>query len=116
VTGVGRVNGRLVAFAANDATVKGGTYYPITVKVSRYEAPCVCITWLFHCACGARVSESMYGPLQKHLRLQQIAQRCRLPCCYIVDSGGANLPHQAGDMHRPYPKSDPDPTPSVVQA
>ena len=41
-------------------------------------------------------SRSVLGCLQKHLRLQDIAQRCRLPCCYIVDSGGANLPHQAG--------------------
>eukprot|EP00884_Botryococcus_braunii_P016756 jgi/Botrbrau1/3764/Bobra.0183s0001.1 len=63
VTGIGRVHGRLIAIAANDATVKGGTYYPITVK--------------------------------KHLRLQEIAQQCRLPCIYFVDSGGANLPRQA---------------------
>jgi 3-methylcrotonyl-CoA carboxylase beta subunit len=63
VTGIGRVHGRPVAFAANDATVKGGTYFPITVK--------------------------------KHLRLQEIAAACRLPCVYIVDSGGANLPRQA---------------------
>lgn len=63
VTGIGTVHGRLVAFAANDATVRGGTYYPITVK--------------------------------KHLRLQEIAAACRLPCVYIVDSGGANLPRQA---------------------
>ncbi|KAI3424326.1 hypothetical protein D9Q98_009879 [Chlorella vulgaris] len=63
VTGIGSVHGRLVAVVANDATVKGGTYYPITVK--------------------------------KHLRLQEVAQRCRLPCVYLVDSGGANLPRQA---------------------
>ncbi|GLC44422.1 hypothetical protein PLESTF_000044000 [Pleodorina starrii] len=63
VTGIGKVCGRLVAIAANDATVKGGTYYPITVK--------------------------------KHLRLQEIAAQCRLPCLYLVDSGGANLPRQA---------------------
>ncbi|KAK9804757.1 hypothetical protein WJX72_003641 [[Myrmecia] bisecta] len=63
VTGIGRVHGRLVAIVANDATVKGGTYYPITVK--------------------------------KHLRLQEIAEQCRLPCLYFVDSGGANLPRQA---------------------
>lgn len=63
VTGIGRVHGAPVAFAANDATVKGGTYFPITVK--------------------------------KHLRLQEIATACRLPCVYIVDSGGANLPRQA---------------------
>ncbi|KAK3254080.1 Methylcrotonoyl-CoA carboxylase beta chain, mitochondrial [Cymbomonas tetramitiformis] len=63
VTGIGRVHGREVAFAANDATVKGGTYYPITVK--------------------------------KHLRLQEIAKQCNLPCVYLVDSGGANLPRQA---------------------
>lgn len=63
VTGIGPVHGRLAAFVANDATVKGGTYYPITVK--------------------------------KHLRLQEIAAQCSLPCVYLVDSGGANLPRQA---------------------
>ncbi|GAX80534.1 hypothetical protein CEUSTIGMA_g7972.t1 [Chlamydomonas eustigma] len=63
VTGIGVVAGRLVAIAANDATVRAGTYYPITVK--------------------------------KHLRLQEIAEQCRLPCLYLVDSGGANLPRQA---------------------
>ncbi|KAG2499926.1 hypothetical protein HYH03_002213 [Edaphochlamys debaryana] len=63
VTGIGKVAGRLVAVVANDATVKGGTYYPITVK--------------------------------KHLRLQEVAAACRLPCLYLVDSGGANLPRQA---------------------
>lgn len=63
VTGLGRVHGRLVALVANDATVKGGTYYPVTVK--------------------------------KHLRLQEIAEQCQLPCVYLVDSGGANLPRQA---------------------
>ncbi|KAL4421756.1 hypothetical protein ABPG77_009739 [Micractinium sp. CCAP 211/92] len=63
VTGIGVVHGRLTAVVANDATVKGGTYYPVTVK--------------------------------KHLRLQEIAQRCSLPCVYLVDSGGANLPRQA---------------------
>ena len=63
VTGVGRVSGREVLVVANDATVKGGTYYPITVK--------------------------------KHLRAQQIALENRLPCVYLVDSGGAFLPMQA---------------------
>jgi acetyl-CoA carboxylase carboxyltransferase component len=63
VTGIGRVSGREVAIVANDATVKGGTYYPITVK--------------------------------KHLRAQQIALDNRLPCVYLVDSGGAFLPLQA---------------------
>jgi 3-methylcrotonyl-CoA carboxylase beta subunit/propionyl-CoA carboxylase len=63
VTGVGRVSGREVAIIANDATVKGGTYYPVTVK--------------------------------KHLRAQQIALENRLPCLYLVDSGGAFLPLQA---------------------
>jgi 3-methylcrotonyl-CoA carboxylase beta subunit/propionyl-CoA carboxylase len=63
VTGVGRVSGREVLIVANDATVKGGTYYPITVK--------------------------------KHLRAQQIALENRLPCLYLVDSGGAFLPLQA---------------------
>ncbi|CAD7701972.1 unnamed protein product [Ostreobium quekettii] len=63
VTGLGAVHGRPVAVVANDATVKGGTYYPITVK--------------------------------KHLRLQEVAEACGLPCVYFVDSGGANLPRQA---------------------
>ncbi|MFN0071349.1 MAG: carboxyl transferase domain-containing protein [Chloroflexota bacterium] len=63
VTGLGTVCGREVAIVANDATVKGGTYYPITVK--------------------------------KHLRLQEIALENRLPCIYLVDSGGAFLPLQA---------------------
>ena len=63
VTGIGRVGGREVMVVANDATVKGGTYYPITVK--------------------------------KHLRAQQIAMENRLPCLYLVDSGGAFLPMQA---------------------
>jgi len=63
VTGMGRVSGREVLIVANDATVKGGTYYPITVK--------------------------------KHLRAQQIALDNRLPCVYLVDSGGAFLPLQA---------------------
>jgi 3-methylcrotonyl-CoA carboxylase beta subunit len=62
VTGIGRVAGRECVVIANDATVKGGTYYPITVK--------------------------------KHLRAQEIAQTNRLPCIYLVDSGGANLPNQ----------------------
>src|SRR3954469_3330585 len=63
VTGVGRMSGREVLIVANDATVKGGTYYPITVK--------------------------------KHVRAQQIALDNRLPCVYLVDSGGAFLPLQA---------------------
>ncbi|ALC42180.1 CG3267, partial [Drosophila busckii] len=63
VTGVGRVCGTECVVVANDATVKGGSYYPITVK--------------------------------KHLRAQEIAQENRLPCIYLVDSGGANLPRQA---------------------
>jgi len=63
VTGVGRVSGREVLIVANDATVKGGTYYPITVK--------------------------------KHVRAQEIALQNRLPCVYLVDSGGAFLPLQA---------------------
>ena len=63
VTGIGRVSGREVMIVANDATVKGGTYYPLTVK--------------------------------KHLRAQQIALENRLPCVYLVDSGGAFLPLQA---------------------
>jgi 3-methylcrotonyl-CoA carboxylase beta subunit len=62
VTGVGRIEGRLCMIVANDATVKGGTYYPITVK--------------------------------KHLRAQEIAAANRLPCIYLVDSGGAFLPLQ----------------------
>jgi acetyl-CoA carboxylase carboxyltransferase component len=63
VTGIGRVHGREVVVVANDATVKGGTYFPITVK--------------------------------KHLRAQEIALENRLPCVYLVDSGGAFLPLQA---------------------
>ena len=63
VTGIGRVSGRDVLVVANDATVKGGTYYPVTVK--------------------------------KHVRAQQIALENRLPCVYLVDSGGAFLPLQA---------------------
>ncbi len=62
ITGIGRVSGRECIIICNDATVKGGTYYPITVK--------------------------------KHLRAQEIAQANRLPCIYLVDSGGANLPNQ----------------------
>ena len=62
ITGIGRVSGRECAIVANDATVKGGTYFPMTVK--------------------------------KHLRLQEIAAQNRLPCIYLVDSGGANLPNQ----------------------
>ncbi|BEV01742.1 carboxyl transferase domain-containing protein [Novosphingobium olei] len=63
ITGVGRVSGRQCMIFANDATVKGGTYFPMTVK--------------------------------KHLRAQEIAQANHLPCIYLVDSGGANLPNQA---------------------
>ena len=63
IAGIGRVSGRQVMIAANDPTVKGGSYYPMTVK--------------------------------KHLRAQEIAQANRLPCIYLVDSGGANLPFQA---------------------
>jgi 3-methylcrotonyl-CoA carboxylase beta subunit len=63
ITGIGTVEGVNCMIVANDSTVKGGTYYPITVK--------------------------------KHLRAQAIAQENRLPCIYLVDSGGANLPHQA---------------------
>ena len=62
ITGIGRVSGREVVVVANDATVKGGTYYPMTVK--------------------------------KHLRAQEIAEQNRLPCVYLVDSGGAFLPMQ----------------------
>ncbi|MCG8596256.1 MAG: methylcrotonoyl-CoA carboxylase [Kiloniellales bacterium] len=62
ITGIGRVGGRECMVVANDATVKGGTYYPITVK--------------------------------KHLRAQEIAEQNHLPCIYLVDSGGANLPNQ----------------------
>ncbi|GAB2883880.1 methylcrotonoyl-CoA carboxylase [Paralcaligenes sp. KSB-10] len=62
ITGIGRVSGTECVVVCNDATVKGGTYYPLTVK--------------------------------KHLRAQEIAQQNRLPCVYLVDSGGANLPNQ----------------------
>ncbi len=62
IAGIGQVSGRLAMILANDATVKGGSYYPLTVK--------------------------------KHLRAQEIAAQNRLPCVYLVDSGGANLPRQ----------------------
>ncbi len=62
ITGVGRIEGRECMIVANDSTIKGGTYFPMTVK--------------------------------KHLRAQEIARENRLPCVYLVDSGGANLPHQ----------------------
>ena len=62
IAGIGRVAGVECLIVCNDATVKGGTYYPMTVK--------------------------------KHLRAQEIAQQNRLPCIYLVDSGGANLPNQ----------------------
>src|SRR4051812_39103545 len=60
ITGIGRIEGRECVIVCNDATIKGGTYYPMTVK--------------------------------KHLRAQEIARENRLPCIYLVDSGGANLP------------------------
>jgi 3-methylcrotonyl-CoA carboxylase beta subunit len=63
ITGIGRVFGREVMIVANDSTVKGGAYFPLTVK--------------------------------KHLRAQTIARENALPCVYLVDSGGANLPYQA---------------------
>jgi 3-methylcrotonyl-CoA carboxylase beta subunit len=63
IAGIGRVSGRETMIVANDPTVKGGAYFPTTVK--------------------------------KHLRAQEIARENRLPCVYLVDSGGANLPHQA---------------------
>ena len=63
IAGIGVVDGREVMIVANDPTIKGGTYYPMTVK--------------------------------KHLRAQEIAAENRLPCVYLVNSGGANLPHQA---------------------
>ncbi|XP_025748654.2 methylcrotonoyl-CoA carboxylase beta chain, mitochondrial isoform X3 [Callorhinus ursinus] len=63
ITGIGRVSGVECIIVANDATIKGGSYYPVTVR--------------------------------KHLRAQEIAMQNRLPCIYLVDSGGANLPRQA---------------------
>lgn len=63
ITGIGTIHGTKCVIVANDATVTGGTYYPITIK--------------------------------KHLRAQEIANQCGLPCIYLVDSGGANLPRQA---------------------
>jgi 3-methylcrotonyl-CoA carboxylase beta subunit len=62
ITGIGRIAGRECMMVCNDSTIKGGTYFPMTVK--------------------------------KHLRAQEIARENRLPCIYLVDSGGANLPHQ----------------------
>ncbi len=64
VTGIGVIHGREVLVVANDATVKGGTYFPMTIK--------------------------------KHIRAQEVAMENRLPCIYLVDSGGIFLPHQAG--------------------
>jgi len=61
ITGIGRIAGRECVIVCNDSTIKGGTYYPLTVK--------------------------------KHLRAQEISRENRLPCIYLVDSGGANLPH-----------------------
>src|SRR5262249_1563954 len=61
MTGTGRIEGRDCVIVCNDSTIKGGTYYPMTLK--------------------------------KHLRAQEIARENRLPCIYLVDSGGANLPH-----------------------
>lgn len=61
ITGIGRIEGRECVIVCNDSTIKGGTYYPMTVK--------------------------------KHVRAQEIARENRLPCIYLVDSGGANLPH-----------------------
>ncbi|HXD14762.1 MAG TPA: carboxyl transferase domain-containing protein, partial [Xanthobacteraceae bacterium] len=61
ITGIGRIAGRECVIVCNDSTIKGGTYYPMTVK--------------------------------KHVRAQEIARENRLPCIYLVDSGGANLPH-----------------------
>ncbi|MBA4211307.1 MAG: methylcrotonoyl-CoA carboxylase, partial [Parvibaculum sp.] len=63
ITGIGRIAGQECVIVCNDATIKGGTYYPVTVK--------------------------------KHLRAQEIALENNLPCFYLVDSGGANLPNQA---------------------
>jgi 3-methylcrotonyl-CoA carboxylase beta subunit len=62
ITGIGRVEGRMVMIVCNDSTIKCGTYYPMTVK--------------------------------KHLRAQEIERENHLPCLYLVDLGGANLPHQ----------------------
>ncbi|MCJ7508378.1 MAG: methylcrotonoyl-CoA carboxylase, partial [candidate division Zixibacteria bacterium] len=64
ITGIGVVHGREVLVVSNDATVKGGTYYPLTIK--------------------------------KHVRAQEIAMENRLPCVYLVDSGGIFLPYQSG--------------------
>lgn len=63
ISGIGKIHGQECMIVASDATVKGGTYYPMTVK--------------------------------KHLRAQEIAFENKLPCIYLVDSGGANLPHQS---------------------
>ncbi len=71
ITGIGRVSGQDCMVVCNDATIKGGTYYPMTVK--------------------------------KHLRAQEIAMENRLPCIYLVDSGGANLPQPDRRLSRPRP-------------
>ncbi len=142
MTGIGRVHGRLVAMVANDPTVKGGTYYPITVKVCAGLDHATYILWqksmppcrpsgkaLPHAEAFQLLRMAQASPFsvkisgikypygfvsydsellaeectlncctclaQKHLRLQEIAEMCRLPCVYFVDSGGANLPRQA---------------------
>jgi len=69
ITGICRIEGRECMVVCNDSTIKGGTYFPMTVK--------------------------------KHLRAQEIARENRLPCIYLVDSGGANLPHQTDVFSRP---------------
>ena len=69
IAGIGRVSGVDCMIVCNDATVKGGTYYPLTVK--------------------------------KHLRAQEVAQQNQLPCIYLVDSGGANLPKPGRGLPRP---------------
>src|SRR5438093_1292295 len=84
VTGIGRVSGREVLIVANDATVKGGTYYPVTVK--------------------------------KHVRAQQIALENRLPCVYLVDSGGAFLPLEADVTPVEDPAYDPSEIYGIVNA
>ena len=71
IAGIGLVHGRQVMVVCNDATVKGGTYYPLTVK--------------------------------KHLRAQEIALENRLPCIYLVDSGGAFLPDAGRGVPGPRP-------------
>lgn len=125
VTGIGKVHGKLVAVVANDATVKvlhpplprtapshAGCCQPCCSMLPRLPRPCRRVAPCTHiiprpCALPPRAPCALravlvaqggtYYPItvKKHLRMQEVAAACRLPCVYLVDSGGANLPRQA---------------------